>query len=229
MATRYDHIQTLQSANMIAQGVTTDTVNKASATLTDEVIARFFVNPGFNGTLEWLEASLGFKVGSTEHDKIAGISAEWQIRTRGEAAFTKLADVIFVFPKVGYYNSLTRTSGGVGTLTKTGAGWSVNEWAGFLVTGNSTGGSISAAVVISNTTDTLTINTTQDLSGTQDFSISSVGEDSATCDVVYDAVVDTTDTVPFEIQLVASTDAAISTEWSLDSATMSIRCVGESV
>lgn len=65
-------------------------------------------------------------------------------------------------------NGNNATSGGASTLTRTGAAWAVNQWAGAWVTKDPGGANQQGAKILSNTSDTLTIDGTWSVNPTTD-------------------------------------------------------------
>lgn len=88
MAVRYDHLQNaLDSYLTLAAAAAVETKAWASATFTDFEIYRAYINPGFDGTLEWLEADLKWSATLGTSRTMTG---KWQILARGETAWVDL-------------------------------------------------------------------------------------------------------------------------------------------
>jgi hypothetical protein len=85
MTIRFDHIQLARSEQLILGSALSEEIYYYPAIYTDQVAFRTYINPGFNGTLEWMHAHLAFAVLGTATANV--LTSKWQIRTRTETAF----------------------------------------------------------------------------------------------------------------------------------------------
>jgi hypothetical protein len=85
MAIAFDHAQYVVDLRLIL-GESTSEIEKA-APFTDEEFYRSWIDPGFDGTVDFLEADLYFdRYSSTIQD----VTWKWQIRSRGQSTWGDL-------------------------------------------------------------------------------------------------------------------------------------------
>jgi len=235
MGIRYNHLQVIKTASMALGSVLYDANVVPAATHTAKELFRAYIDPGFNGTLEWLDIDSYLSIGNftTLKNEVPVISTEWQIRCRGEATFTKICDG-FVSKKVIGYTG-TATAGSTTTLTDTTANWGINALAGFWLYNN---GRIDA-LILSNTATVITVASGATFAASAYSILGELQSGNNTAGIraqaVYDAVAGTTDAVPYELRHVLTSDksvgftATLPIEANADPGLLAIRTVGVSV
>jgi hypothetical protein len=93
MPVPFDHVSKALDANHIMGGTTT-TITLAPGPYTDHEVWRSWINPGFSGTFEFMEATLRFRAYATGGNSSASVTWKWQIRPEGQTSWTDLHSAV---------------------------------------------------------------------------------------------------------------------------------------
>jgi hypothetical protein len=89
MGVPFDHTQKALDANMIV-GNTMTSITLGAGPFTDFEVWRSWINPGFSGTFNFLEATLRFTSSSMGGDNTSSATWKWQLRPQGQSSWTDL-------------------------------------------------------------------------------------------------------------------------------------------
>ena len=93
MAIPFDHTQKALDSDLII-GNATSTVTVPSGPHTEMEVWRSWIDPGFSGTFEFLEATPRFRAYAQGGDASAAITWKWQLRCEGQSTWTDLHSAV---------------------------------------------------------------------------------------------------------------------------------------